>query len=158
MTHEDVGHLLERIGILRHPCDLDLLVFFARHPRALITSEQLAAWLGYELKQIADSLELLLDGGLLTRTQNPTHAARMYVFAVGGTTGGWLPSLLELASTRRGRLAAIRALSRRTPRGADGPVARRARDVAGASGPRPFVVRRKSDATRNQGGMRRGGL
>jgi hypothetical protein len=144
MNLEDIPRVLDRIGLLRHPCDLDLLVFFARHPRTLITSEQLAAWLGYELKQIADSLEILLEGGLLTRTQNPSHAARMYVFAVGGTTGGWLPSLLELASTRHGRLAAIRALSQRAPKGAGGPVARRTRNVVAASGPRPFVVRRKS--------------
>ena len=147
MNLEDIPGFLDRIGLLRHPCDLDLLLFFARHPRTLISSEQLAAWLGYELKQIAGSLEILLEGGLLTRTQNPTHAARMYVFAVGGTTGGWLPSLLELASSRNGRLAAIRALSRRTPKGVGGPVARRARDVAAASVPRPFVVRRQSEAT-----------
>jgi hypothetical protein len=136
MNLEDIPPLLDRIGLLRHPCDLDLLLFFARHPRTLITSEQLAVWLGYELKQIADSLEILLDGGLLTRTQNPTHAARMYVFSVGGTPGGWLPSLLKLASTRQGRLAAIQALSRPTPKGAGGPVTRRARDMAAASGPR----------------------
>jgi hypothetical protein len=135
MNLEDIPPLLDRIGLLRHPCDLDLLLFFARHPRTLITSEQLAVWLGYELKQIADSLEILLDGGLLTRTQNPTHAARMYVFSVGGAPGGWLPSLLKLASTRQGRLAAIQALSRHTPKGAGGPVARRARDMAAASGP-----------------------
>lgn len=147
MKHEDARHLLERIGMLRHPCDFDLLLFFARHPRTLITSEQLAVWLGYELKQIADSLEILRESGLLTRTQNPTRAARMYIFAIGGTTGGWLPSLLELASTRQGRLAAMKALSRRTPKGADRPVARRARDIAAASSPRSFVVRRKPEAT-----------
>jgi hypothetical protein len=89
MKHEDADRLLDRIGMLRHPCDLDLLLFVARHPRTLITSKQIAAWLGYELKQIADSLEVLLEGGLRTRRQNPTHAARMYVFAIGGTAGGW---------------------------------------------------------------------
>jgi hypothetical protein len=30
------------------PCDLDLLIFFARHPRILLASEQLAVLLGYE--------------------------------------------------------------------------------------------------------------
>jgi hypothetical protein len=78
MKHEDADRLLDRIGMLRHPCDLDLLLFVARHPRTLITSKQIAAWLGYELKQIADSLEVLLEGGLRTRRQNPTHAARRY--------------------------------------------------------------------------------
>jgi hypothetical protein len=118
MKRDDASHLLERIGgMLQHPCDLDLLLFFARHPRTLITTEQLAACLGYELKQIADSLDVLLERGLLTRTQNPTHVARMYVFACADTTDGWLPSLLELASTRPGRLAVMEALSRRTPKG-----------------------------------------
>lgn len=145
MNHEEARRLLDRIGMLRHPCDLDLLLFFARHPRTLITSEQLANWLGYELKQIADSLEVLLEGGLLTRTQNPTHAARMYVFAIRGTSGGWLPSLLEVASTRQGRLALIAALSESTQEGAGDPVARRTRNTT--TGRRPFVVRRKADAT-----------
>jgi hypothetical protein len=72
MKHEDAERLLKRVALLRHPCDLDLLVFFARHPRALITSEQLAVWLGYELKQIADSLEVLLNADVLTRAQNPS--------------------------------------------------------------------------------------
>ena len=38
-------HLLGSIGILRHPCDLDLLIFFHRHPRVILTSERLAAYL-----------------------------------------------------------------------------------------------------------------
>jgi hypothetical protein len=88
VSRDDAHLLLDRIGVLKPACDLDLLVFFARHPRALLTSEQLAAWLGYELKQIAESLEVLLEAGLLARTQNPTHAARMYVFSIGGSTIG----------------------------------------------------------------------
>jgi hypothetical protein len=145
MKREDAQRLLERVRILRHPCDLDLLLFFARHPRAIITSEQLAVWLGYELKQIADSLDVLLDAGVLTRTQNPTHAARMYVFAIGGTSGGWLPSLLALASTREGRLVLVEALSGRASKHSDGPTLRHARDAALSSRARPVVVRRNRD-------------
>ena len=145
MRHQDAQRLLARVEVLRHPCDLDLLLFFARHPRALISSEQLAAWLGYELKQIADSLEVLLTAGVLTRTQNPTHAARLYVFNIAGTGGGWLPSLLAYASTRAGRLAVIEVLSHRPPAQADGPSSHRAPDGANTSRPRPVVVRRKRD-------------
>lgn len=143
---EDIDRLLDRVGVLRHACDLDLLVFFARHPRALLTSEQLATWLGYELKQIAQSLEVLFDAGFITRTQNPTHAARMYVFAIGGSNGGWLPTLLKLASTRVGRLAMVAALSRRTSTDTNGPVARE-RQIGVTSPRRPVVVRRQSDET-----------
>ena len=94
-------HLLASIGTLRHPCDLDLLLFFHRHPRSLLTSERLAAYVGYDLNQIARSLDLLTEAGLLERSQNPTHAARMYLLKTPET--GWLGSLLAIASTRAGR-------------------------------------------------------
>ena len=117
MNHEDARHLLDRIGVLRHPCDLDLLIFFARHPRSLLASESLASFLGYDLKEIADSLDVLLSARLLTREQTSAHAARLYVF-VGDDTDGeekgdWLASLLALASTREGRLALRQTLTRR---------------------------------------------
>lgn len=145
MNREHVDRLLDQIGVLRHPCDLDLLLFFARHPRTLLTSEQLAIWLGYENKRIADSLEILLAVGFLTRTQHPTHAARMYVFDIGGTTGGWLPPLLELTSTREGLLAMKEALATRVLNDIGGPVARGLLGTPHRRRPRPFVVRRKSD-------------
>ena len=51
------------------------------------------------MKDIADSLETLLSAGLLNRTQTPAHAARMYVFAVDGPSGDWLPSLVQMWSS-----------------------------------------------------------
>ena len=133
--------LLDRIGVLRHPCDLDLLVFFVRHPRTLMASEQLAAFLGYDLKQISDSLDILLETGLLTRTSDPTLAARMYVFAIGGTNGGGLPELLELASTREGRLILRREMKRRALEATTGPAARTdGRVPTPQRGPRPFRI------------------
>jgi len=121
MQHE-ARRLLDRIGILRNPCDFDLLIFFARHPRALLSSESLAAFLGYDLKAIADSLEVLLAGGLLHRKQTPAHAARLYVLASNGANHEWLSTLLEFASTRPGRLAVKQALDRRpSPQSSEGP-------------------------------------
>lgn len=108
---EEIRRLLDRIEFIRHPCDLDLLLFFVRHPRALLASEQIAAFVGYGLSDIAASLDVLLAAGLLRRTQHPAHAARMYRFAAGGTTDDWLPALLRLASTRAGRLALMQALA-----------------------------------------------
>jgi hypothetical protein len=70
MTYEDAHRLLDRIGVLNNPCDLDLVIFFAGHPRSLLASESLASFLGYELKEIADSLDTLLAAGLLTRAQS----------------------------------------------------------------------------------------
>ena len=119
MKREEARRLLDRIGVLRHRSDLDLLLFFARHPRSLLSSEAVAAFLGYDLKQIAESLETLLSAGLLQRTQTEAHAARMYVFAADGPHGGWLPSLLRLASTREGRLALLEAIELRLPKRTD---------------------------------------
>jgi hypothetical protein len=110
MKDDHIRRLLDRIRVLRRPCDLDLLLFFIRHPRALLGSDQIAAFLGYDVKRLGESLDALVTAELLTRTQTPTSAAPMYVFAVGGPHGGWLPSLVELASTREGRLAMRAAL------------------------------------------------
>jgi hypothetical protein len=115
MSPRRVRDLLDRIGCLSHPCDLDLLLFFHRHPRAVLTSERLALYAGYELSQVAKSLEILIAGELLTRAQRPTGTARMYLLTVSGPLGGWVDALLRLASTRDGRLAVIGALSRRQP-------------------------------------------
>lgn len=114
MKREQARRLLDRVGFLQNRCDLDLLLFFVRHPRALLTSDQIAAYLGYDVKRIGDSLDVLLAAKLLTRSQNPAHAARMYVFSVGGPNGGWLPALADIVSTREGRLAMRAALSERS--------------------------------------------
>jgi DNA-binding IclR family transcriptional regulator len=108
MTGRRFQHLLGSVGVLREPCDLDLLVFFHRHPRAILTLERLAAYVGYDLNQLARSLDLLTDAGLLERSQNPAHAARLYVLKPPET--GWLPSVLDIASTREGRQKLLRTM------------------------------------------------
>jgi DNA-binding MarR family transcriptional regulator len=113
MNRRRFEHLLNSIGVLRHPCDLDLILFFHRHPCALLTSERLAAYVGYDLNQVGRSLDRLTDAGLVERTQNPTHAARMYVLKT--SESGWLTSLLEVASTREGRRDLIQAMREAAP-------------------------------------------
>ena len=103
--------LLDRIPALRRPCDLDLLVFFAKHWRAILSSEQIAHLLGYPLKEIALSRDALVAAGVLTRAQDSTRAARMYVFDPEGINGDALRNVLTLASSSRGRLALRRALT-----------------------------------------------
>ena len=147
MNREDARRLLDRIGVLKHACDLDLLVFFARHPRTLLTSEQLAAWVGYELKRVAESLEMLLDAGLLTRIQNPPHVARLYIFVTEDFGDDRVPTLLKLASTRAGRLALKEELSRRAATNQNGRVRHAAGRAPAVTRPRPFVVPRRSDKT-----------
>ncbi len=114
MTTDDARTLVDRVAAVRHPCDLDLLVFFAKHKRTLLTSEDLSTLLGYTIKQMADSLDGLLDAGLVRRSQSATGSARMYVFSGGGLEGGSLPQLVALAATRVGRLALITVLKSRS--------------------------------------------
>ena len=144
---DSASQLISRVGVLRHPCDLDLLLFFARHRRALLTSDQLAALLGYEVKDIAASLELLLDAGLLSRTPNRKHAARLYVFAAGSDPEReWVPALLRVGSTREGRLEMMRALRRR--RSTESGDAARAGREPGSGRARPSLVPRRMDENR----------
>ena len=84
-------------------CDLDLLVFLFRHPRTLLTIEQLATFVGYDMKQLAKSIDIFISAGLLERTQNPMHAARLYLLLLAGPEGEALKDLLRVASTRQGR-------------------------------------------------------
>jgi hypothetical protein len=139
---EHARRLLDRIGVLRHPSDLDLLIFFARHPRSLLASEHLATFLGYSTKEMAASLDLLVDAGLVTRTQSDRHPARMFVFAQHGPDRGWFADLLKVGATREGRLAMLGALQRGAAEhpGADDPPPE---DPAAADArPRPFLVGR----------------
>lgn len=122
----DTAHLLARTRVVRNACDLDLLVFLHRHPRTLLTSEQLAAFVGYDIKEIAKSLETFLEAGLLERTQNPMHAARMYVLELDGSKDDGIRELLKLASTRTGRHGVLQALnSERSQPEKESPKARR---------------------------------
>src|SRR5579871_3410866 len=110
-ANEEVTGLVARTPIVRNACDLDLLVFLHRHPRTLLTSEQLAAFVGYDIKEIAKSLEAFIEADLLERTQNPMHAARMYLLVLDGPQQGGIRELLKLASTRSGRRSVLQALN-----------------------------------------------
>ena len=110
MSTQDLRSMLDRIQGIRHACDLDLLVFFYRHPVALLASEQLVAFLGYDRERVAKSLEGLIEAGLLTRSPNPARAARLYVLKLHCLPGGLLEPFLEVAATREGRREVMRLL------------------------------------------------
>ena len=114
MTPKRIEDLLDRIGCLRHPCDLDLLLFFYRHPQAYLKSERLADYTGYDLPLVVQSLEILTTAGLLRQSPDSTRPARLYVLERGSTLGQRLSSLLRTAVTRQGRLAVIDALKQRS--------------------------------------------
>jgi hypothetical protein len=95
--------LLARTPAIRGACELDLLGFLNRHPRTLLTSEQLAVFVGYDIKEVAKSIDVFIEAGLLGRTKNRLHAARMYCLILNGQQGDGLTALLELAGTKQGR-------------------------------------------------------
>jgi hypothetical protein len=109
--------LIEAAG-LQGACDLDLLLFFSRHPRVVLSSEQLASYVGYELPQIARALERLLGAGLLKRTLNQGAPGRMYVLEVDHVEG-WLEPLRRVCATPDGRNALKGLLKHRQPQTGD---------------------------------------
>ena len=82
----------------------------------MLTAEQLAAFVGHDMNRVAKSLEAFITGGLVERTQNPMHAARMYLLVLDGPEGRDLAALLKLASTRQGRREVLEALNAGGPR------------------------------------------
>ncbi len=134
MTPRRIGKLLDRIGCLQDPCDLDLLLFFYRHPRAYLIAERLAQYVGYDLTQIARSLDTLSTAGLLRRSPNSSRPVRLYVLTPGSALGGWVSLLLRFAASREGRLVVIHVLKQRRspgPSAGDEPVSWRALNQGG---------------------------
>lgn len=97
---------------LRDPCDLDLLLFFSRHPRVVLSSEQLTAYVGYELAEVARALDRLLGAGLLKRALNHGTPGRMYVLEVDPAEA-WLEPLRHVCATPDGRNALMAVLRER---------------------------------------------
>lgn len=114
----EVKRLVARVPVIEDACHLDLLLFLYRHPRALLTSEQLAGFVGYNLKDIAKALDAVIEARLLERTvQQSTHAARMFLLLLDAPKGDDVRVLLELASTGSGRQSILEALNARPPPG-----------------------------------------
>jgi hypothetical protein len=112
-----VAAQLVEVAGLRDACDLDLLLFFSRHPRVVLSSEQLAAYVGYELGQVARALDRLLEIGLLRRTLNQGAPGRMYVLEVGDAE--WLEPLQRVCATPDGRNALKGLLKQRQSQNGD---------------------------------------
>ncbi len=120
VEHEqEIRAWLDTSDAIRSACDLDLLRFFTRHSHALLTTEQIANFVGYSRSEIDEALDHVLTGGLVTRVKCRAADVDLYVRAAGGgSSDASLSSLLELASTRDGRLTVIDALKpRRTAKG-----------------------------------------
>jgi DNA-binding MarR family transcriptional regulator len=103
---------------LRDACDLDLLLFFSRHPRVVLSSEQLATYVGYELPKVARALDRLLGAGLLKRALNQGAPGRMYVLEVDHAEE-WVEGLRRMCATPDGRNALKVLLKQRQSQNSD---------------------------------------
>jgi hypothetical protein len=105
---------LVEVAGLRGACDLDLLLFFSRHPYVVLSSEQLALYVGYDLPEVARALDVLLGAGLLKGTLNHGTSGRMYVLEVDRVEE-WLELLRAVCATPDGRNAVKTLLRQRRP-------------------------------------------
>jgi hypothetical protein len=122
----EITLLLARTPVLAGACELDLLMFLYRHPRTLLANEQLAVFVGYDMTQIAKAIETFIEAGLVEKTQNSMHAARMYLLLLEAPHMGGLRALLDLASTQKGRRQILQILvPKRSNPPADVPRAKR---------------------------------
>lgn len=103
------------LDLLAHPCDLDLLLFFHRHPRSLLTPRDLVQRVGYTRGTIRLALERLRAAGLLRwspSTFDATARQRSSMFELApGAWGTLLPRFLWLASSSSGRRLLRRAIA-----------------------------------------------
>lgn len=97
----EILQLVEAAGI-REACEFDLLLFFLRHPRVVLSSEQLATYVGHEVQHVTRALKLMLDASLLKQGLNPGAAGQMYVLAVDDVAE-WLEPVRRLCATPDGR-------------------------------------------------------
>src|SRR5438876_2280221 len=107
MTLRRIGDLLDRIGCLKHPCDLDLLLFFDRHPRAFLIRERLAEYVGYDLTQVEASLKTLITPGLWRWSPHSPPPRPLSVLPRAATLSGGPSPLPATPHTRKDCLTRI---------------------------------------------------
>lgn len=115
MSDPEIHDALEHLKVVRHVCDLDLLVFLHRHRRAFLGLDQLAVYMGCDRERVAKSLDHLIAEGLVIRRQKPPSAVPMLLLVSNGLQGQRLATLLAIASTRHGRLRILQALATAPP-------------------------------------------
>ena len=101
------------LNLLSRPCDLDVLIFFFRHPSALLSLDDVASRVGYNVHDVAASIEGLIAAGWLRCSEEGAKSrseARLYGF-MSGTWDAILGRLLWLASSPDGRRSLRRALT-----------------------------------------------
>lgn len=111
------------LKLLDSPCDLDVLVFAERHPRALLAIDDIARAVGHDPPDVRESIETLTVAGLIActkmRRDDPPGDHGVGVLFYEFTPGTWdamLPALCWVAASADGRRVLRQALLRTTAR------------------------------------------
>jgi DNA-binding MarR family transcriptional regulator len=102
------------LNLLGCPCDLDVLIFFLRHPRVLLTLDDLAARVGYDVHDVGASIAVLAARGLLEHSKDGAERRQSEAVLYRFTLRKWdaiRGPLLYLASSADGRRSLRRALT-----------------------------------------------
>jgi len=91
------------------PCELELVRFFYRHPRAYITTDRLVSSVGYTATDVDAGVEALVRAGFVVRRPGALPGVAMYRLVVSLATER-LTAVLHLVSIPRGRRRLQRSL------------------------------------------------
>jgi hypothetical protein len=101
------------LNLLGRPCDLDVLIFFLRHPDVLLTIDDLAARIGYNVHDVGGSIEVLIATGLLESSKERAESRQSRAVRYRFMLRKWHAirgPLSWLASSADGRRSLRRAL------------------------------------------------
>jgi len=110
METQSLPTTLDALQFIRNACDFDVLMFFHRHPCVLMTTEELASHVGYRPERVQESLDALIESGLLIQSRTPSRTARMLALELSGAPGRQISPILTIAATREGRQGVMRLL------------------------------------------------
>jgi hypothetical protein len=104
------------LKLLDSPCDLDVLTFAQRHPRALLTIDDIARAVGRDADAVRVSIEALTVAGLVAPVKIRCEAPDVGVLFYEFSPGSWdaiLAALCWVTASAEGRRVLRDALLRR---------------------------------------------
>jgi hypothetical protein len=102
------------LNLLGCPCDLDVLIFFLRHPNVLLTLDDLALRVGYNVHDVGASIEVLIATDLLECSKERAESRQSEAVRCRFMLRKWdaiRGPLSWLASSAEGRRSLRRALT-----------------------------------------------
>ena len=107
---------LKTLGI-ESLCQWDVLVFLDRHPSSLVSTEDVARFLGYATAEVVAALDSVESSGLVERSRVSQEEVRLYQLTAPAdpTRRDALERLMTLADSRTVRLLLARNTTEQRP-------------------------------------------